>query len=233
MSDAMRKNRHGIALRTDPGVQLVAGEIILPVNVGGYGRASVQIRQTAALDLPGGADEVDFYLETSYDASAGIVAASGELLDESAGINDIQQTFTVDDTTTFEVGDVIRMDQERMLVTALDGAAPGVLTVERGHGGDPRATHANNAPIDLQQASWISLGNIHYATADDGDSPVAECVVGSDDLPPATFNDVSANVADDTVRALPLGAQLRLRVAVNLAGGSGYQYEAHLMLIGD
>lgn len=233
MTSQARKNRHGITMRLAPTAQITVAEITMPVDVVGYGRASVQIRQTAALDLPGGADVVDFFLETSYDQEAGIITATAELLDEATGITAEAVVFTVDDTTAFEPGDVIRMDQERMLVKALDGSAPGVLTVERGFDGDAPAAHDNNAVISLLQATWISLGNVHYATGDDTNSPVSQMIVGSDDLPPVSLNDVITDVADDTVRALPLGAQLRLRTVVNLAGGSGYEYEAHLLLIGD
>lgn len=55
-------------------------------------------------------------------------------------------SITVGDSSVFEVDDVIQIDSELFLITAINSAT-NVLTVERGHGGTAAATHSNGADI--------------------------------------------------------------------------------------
>ncbi len=217
--------RHGVPLRADSG-DLTAADRPLPLTgLEGHRRAIVHITHEANMAM-NGADEVRYIVETAY--GEGGFAASGELLDEALDIVAEQTTFTVDDTTTFVVGDVIRMDQERMLVTATDGAAPGVLTVVRGFGNDPRAAHLNNAPIDLLDVDWITVAIVLYEVADNGTAPEAVVVIGSTDTAPAIFDDLNEALADNSILAVPLGDRLRLRTTI--VDSPTYRYSARVSL---
>lgn len=219
---------HGVVLRAASGALTAADRPLPLTGLEGHRRAIVRIFQEAALTTPDADDRVRFLIETAY--GEGGFASSGELLAEALDIYAEQTTFTVDDTTTFVVGDVIRMDQERMLVTALDGAAPGVLTVERGFGNDPRAAHLNNAPIDLLDVDWITVANITYALADNGTSPNALVVVGSPDIAPIILDDLDEALADNTILAAPLGDRLRILTTVAGATAPAYNYSARVSL---
>ena len=72
--------------------------------------------------------------------------ASGCLLDEGSNITDSVTNFTVDDGDYFEVGDLIRLDNEIMEVTSI---ATNELYVIRAVGGSAAATHNDDAPIRL------------------------------------------------------------------------------------
>lgn len=222
------KARHGIPLRLDSGALTVADRPLPLFDLDGHRRAIIHIMIEANLITPDADDRVRFHVETAYGAQD--FAASGELLDEATGIDDTQTAFTVDDTTTFVVGDVIRMETERMLVTATDGAAPGVLTVTRGFDNDPRATHANNVAIDLQDVDWVEVAQITYDIADDGTTPEAIIVIGSIDISPVILDDVDEALGDNTILAAPLGDRLRLRASVAGATAPTYRYSARASL---
>ncbi|KKK59121.1 hypothetical protein LCGC14_3037560 [marine sediment metagenome] len=220
MTDGL-KATHGVIMREVSGVLAIADRPLPLFGLERHRRAIIHIMQEANLAL-GAGDEVRFLLETAY--GAGPFVASGELLDEAADINDSQSSFTVDDTTTFVVGDVIRLDVERMLVTALDGAGPGVLTVERAFGGDAPAAHVNNVAIFLQDVDWVTVSNIMYDNTDNGTAPEAVVVIGSTSITPVIADDLDAALADNTILALPLGDRLRLRTTI--ANTPSYRYSA-------
>jgi hypothetical protein len=178
------------------------------------------------LTTPDGDDRVRFHIETAY--CADIFAGSGELLDEAADLNDTRNNFTVDDTTTFNPGDVIRLDQERMLVTASDGSAPGVLTVERGYDNTARQAHTNNTSIHLQVVDWVEVAQITYDNSDDGTQPECVVVIGGEGAGPQIADDLDSALADNTVLSLPLGYGLRLRTTIAGATAPTYNYHAHV-----
>ena len=214
----MGKSQHGVQIREASGALAVA-ETLVPIrNVDSYNRVAIQIRLVANLAMDG-TDEVDFIISTSYDAKAGIyndsTANTAEALDDSDSV------LSTTDGTVFEVGDVIRLDAERMIVTAI---ATNDLTVERGAEGTARASHATALDIFLLQATWVQLGNIHYGVADNASAPVGIMVIG-DDTVPVTINDVTAAVADDTVRVLPFSDRIRLSTAI--VDVPSYNYEAY------
>ena len=198
---------------------MTAAEILVPIrNVDSYNRAAIMIRQTANLILVAG-EEVSFILSTSYDAQAGIYADSTTNTD---GAVDIAQTvIAVVDGSVFVVGDVVRMDAEKMIVTAI---ATDDLTVERGAEGTAKATHITALDIFLLQATWIDLALLNYDNADDASAPVAVIVIG-DDVVPIVIDDVTATLADDTVRVLPFAD--RIRLSTTIANTPTYTYEAY------
>ena len=54
----------------------------------------------------------------------------------------------IDDASVFSVGDVIMVDSEQMLITAIDtSASPDHINVERGYNGSAAATHSDDAQI--------------------------------------------------------------------------------------
>ncbi len=223
MADGLQA-RHGVVLRVTSGAIAVVDHPMPLVALEKHRRAVIHIVQEANLTTPDGDDRVRFHIETAY--GAGDFAASGELLDEAADIDDTQPTFTVDDTTTFVPGDVIRLDQEWMLVTAVDGAAPGVLAVERGYENTPRAAHVNNVVINLLDVNWIEVAQVTYDNADNGTSPQCVVVIGGEGAGPQIADDLDAALADDTVLALPLGDRLRLRTTIAGASAPTYNYSA-------
>ncbi len=214
--------RHGVPLRAASGALSVIDRPMPIIGLGGHRRAVLHIIQEAALTTPDGDDRVRFHVETAY--GVGDFATSGELLDEAADINDTESSFTVDDTTTFVPGDVIRLDAEHMLVTAVDGSAPGVMTVLRGYENTLREAHDNNVAIHLLDVNWIEVAQVTYATADDGASPHCVVVVGGEGAGPQIVDDLDVALADDSVLALPLGDRLRIRTTVAGATAPTYDY---------
>jgi hypothetical protein len=87
---------------------------------------------------------------------------SGDLVENAGGITASATTITVDDvdgedalnrTPRFSPGNLIRVDDEMMLVLAASqGASSGTLTVRRGVNRSVAATHAENAPISIWEA---------------------------------------------------------------------------------
>lgn len=226
MSDALPKSRHGVVLRAASG-NLTAADRPLPFDdLQGYRRAVIHIIQEAVLATPDADDEVRFYLDTAYGERA--FAASGELLD--GDIDAVQTAVTVDDASTFVVGDVIKIDNEFMLVTATDGAAPGVLTVRRGQRSGGFAAHDNNAVVNLLDVDWVAVACVMYDDSDDGTAPQAVISVGNPALTQGIVDDLDAEVADNTIRALPLGDRLRLRTTVAGATAPTYNYSARVSL---
>ncbi len=225
MTDGL-KAAHGIILRSASGVLAIADRPLPLVGLGDHRRAIIHIMHQANLVL-GAGDELRFLIATAY--GAGPFAASGELLDEATDINDTQTTFVVDDATPFVEGDVIRLDQERMLVTARNESTE-VLTVLRGHGGDAPAAHDNNVAIFLEDVDWVEVANLTYLNADDASSPDAVVVIGNTGITPVIVDDLDVTLADNTILALPLGDRLRIRTTVVNATAPGYNYTVRVSL---
>lgn len=221
MADGLHA-RHGVVLRVTSGAISVVDRPMPLIGLAAHRRAIIHIMQEAILVTPDADDRVRFHIETAY--GTGGFAASGELLDEAADIDDTQNSFTVDDTTTFVPGDVIRLDQEVMLVTAVDGAAPGVLTVERGYENSPRAAHDNNVAIGLLDVDWVEVAQITYDQADDGTAPAAVVVIGNSALGPVILDDLDTALSDNSVLAAPLGDRLRIRTTIAGATAPTYNY---------
>ncbi len=219
MTDGL-KATHGVNMRGVSGVLAIADRPMPLFGLGDHRRAIIHIVQEANLAL-GAGDELRFLIATAY--GAGAFAASGELLDEATDINNTQTTFVVDDATPFVPGDVIRLDQERMLVTARNESTE-VLTVERGHSNDAKAAHDNNVAIFLEGVDWVEVANITYLNADDASAPHAIVVIGNTNLTPVIVDDLDVALADDTILALPLGDRLRIRTTVVNATAPGYNY---------
>lgn len=221
MTDGL-KAKHGVIMRGVSGALAVADRPLPLVGLDDHRRAIVHIMQEAALTTPDGDDRVRFHLETAY--GAGPFAASGELVDEALDVDTEQTAITVDDTTTFVVGDVVRIDQERMLVTAADGAAPGIINVERGYGGDAKAAHNNNTAVFLQDVDWVEVAQITYDNTDNGTTPHAVVSIGNPSSAPMIADDLDEALADNTILALPLGDRLRIRATVAGATAPTYSY---------
>ena len=94
-------------------------------------------------------DSLDQFDGTAITATAphsNMYVASGCLLDESSNIDSAVTNFTVDDGDYFEVGDLIRLDNEIMEVTAISG---NELYVIRAVGGSTAASHNDDVAIRL------------------------------------------------------------------------------------
>ena len=94
-------------------------------------------------------DSLDQFDGTAITATAphsDMYVASGCLLDEGSNITDSVTNFTVDDGDYFEVGDLIRLDNEIMEVTAISGTE---LYVIRAVGGSTAASHNDDVAIRL------------------------------------------------------------------------------------
>tara|TARA_R110002020_G_scaffold469340_1_gene694306 strand:+ start:432 stop:1943 length:1512 start_codon:yes stop_codon:yes gene_type:complete len=92
------------------------------------------------------ADQFDGTAVTATAPHSDMYVASGCLLDEGSNITDSVANFTVDDGDFFEVGDLIRIDNEIMEVTSI---VANELYVIRAVGGSAAATHNDDAPIRL------------------------------------------------------------------------------------
>jgi hypothetical protein len=219
-------NSIGVPFRAASGA-LAVGEFV-PFSQSGaelekFVRALVHLHVTT-ITTPDGDDEIDFFVQTAYGDSG--FADSGEDLD--GAIDDTQQAIPVDDASTFVPGDVIRIGTERMLVTASDNAAPGVLTVERGFAGDPRAAAVDGADIDLLQVTWEDVANVHFAVGDNGNTAEAFIAVGEMAAGVAVFAHSDRALADDTDRNLPLGDRLRIVTVLTGADAPTYAYSAQV-----
>ena len=94
-------------------------------------------------------DSLDQFDGTAVTATApdgNMYVASGCLLDEGSNITDSVTNFTVDDGDYFEVGDLMRLDNEIMEVTSI---ATNELYVIRAIDGSTAASHNDDAPIRL------------------------------------------------------------------------------------
>ncbi len=225
MSDALFKSRR-VQLRETSGALTAADRPLPLVDLGGFRRAIVHIVQEAVLATPDVDDHVFFHIDTAYGEGGYVVTA--ELL--AAAVDDTQTAVTVDDAGEFVVGDRVRVDDEEMLVTATDGLAPGDITVIRGQKNTARAAHANNAIISLLNVDWVNVADVTYDDGDDAAAPQAVVTIGSPALVPAIVDDVEANAAEDTIRAIPLGDRLRIRVSVAGATAPTYNYSARVQL---
>ncbi len=225
MSDALFKSQR-VQLRETSGALTVADRPLPLVDLGGFRRAIVHIVQEANILTPDVDDHVFFHIDTAY--GEGGYVATAELLD--GAIDDTQTAVTVDDTTVFVVGARVRVDAEEMLVTASDGAAPGVITVIRKQRGTARAAHANNAVVDLLNVDWVNVANVTYDDGDTATAPQAVVTIGNPALTPVIVDGVQVDAAEDTIRALPLGDRLRIRVSVAGATAPTYNYSARVQL---
>ena len=82
----------------------------------------------------------------SLDRGIGVQFSDTQTLLNDADFNNSEATCTVDDSSIFRIGDVIRMGTEQMQITAIT-AASELLTVTRGFNSTSAASHANNTPI--------------------------------------------------------------------------------------
>ena len=92
------------------------------------------------------ADQFDGTAVTATAPDGNMYVASGCLLDEGSNITDSVTNFTVDDGDYFEVGDLIRLDNEIMEVTSI---ATNELYVIRAVGGSTAASHNDDVAIRL------------------------------------------------------------------------------------
>ena len=92
------------------------------------------------------ADQFDGTAVTATAPHTDMYVASGCLLDEGSNITDSVANFTVDDGDYFQVGDLIRLDNEIMEVTSI---ATNELYVIRAVGGSTAATHNDDVAIRL------------------------------------------------------------------------------------
>ncbi len=211
------KSKAGVVLRFDSG-NLTAAETVVPITgLGAYNRAVIGINILANMVAVSN-EEVDFFIETSYDAAANIYVDSTTNTAETVEVG--ETAIGVVSGAVFEVGDVIRMDEEKMLIT---GIVTNVITVTRAHENTFEATHITALDIFLLRATWVVLARLNYDNSEgDGIAPYAVITVGS--APNSLIVDVQPTVADDAIQALPLGDRLRIRTAIN--DTPTYRYEA-------
>ncbi len=226
--------RHGIILRATSGALSVADRPLPLFDLEDHRRAIVHIMQEASLTTPNGDDRVRFLLETAYGAGdfADSTANTTGVWPNAGIINESEANLETTDGTQFVVGDIIRVDQEKLLVVGVGAAFGGAnfIRVRRGHIGDPVQAHVTATDIFLQDVDWITVSNITYAAADNGNTPHAVVVIGSKDTAPIILDDLDVALADNTILAAPLGDRLRLRVTVAGAAAPTYNYSVRAAL---
>lgn len=230
MAERAHKSKYGIVLRATSGARTVADRPLPIFDLEDHRRAIVHIMQEAGLTTPDADDRVRFLLETAYGA--------GNFVDPGAGFNTVgewgggtgeaEQNLETQDSTLLVVGDVIRVDQERMLVVGIGAAFGGVnfVRVRRGHRGDPVQVHADATDIFIQDVDWITVANITYDNTDNTLSRQAVVVVGEEGTTPIIADNLETALADNTVLAMPLGDRLRIRTTVAGATAPTYNYSA-------
>lgn len=236
MTSALRKSRHQVVIREASGALSVADNPMPIYGLEGYRRATVVISQEANLLTPDGDDRVRFLIDvnlrdiTIVDSTANTIGAIGGgpasgLVENS--VTDIETT----DGTQFEVGDIVRIDQERMRVTAINpgGLGADFIRVDRGLFGDPVQAHVTATDIFRGRTEWFQVANITYDDSDDGTQPAAVVQIVAQDGN-LIIDDLDEALADNSVLNLPLGDSLRIRVTIAGATAPTYNYEAHAIL---
>lgn len=151
----------------------------------------------------GGASPYDAISVTGVWGYGGSWLATGGAL--NADLNDSSTALTVTDSTLFEVGMVLKLDDEYLYVTAT--TPPATLTVQRGYNGSTAAAHANGTPIprfaadDLVQALVRRL--IAWRLEQDKAPLFGQAVVGDFSIP------VSTDSVPRDVTAAIVGAYLK------------------------
>ncbi len=93
-----------------------------------------------------------------HDRYADAWASSGDSVKDAAGISAVITTITVNDadgvdeqgqTPRFQIGQLIKIDSEHIIVTAVTAATTNTLTVLRAQNGTTGATHALSAAITI------------------------------------------------------------------------------------
>ena len=191
------------------------------------------------ITTPDGDDEIDFFLQTAYDAEGApftdtalnlLAAVPGAAEGVIAG----QQMSLNSGAIGAEPGDLLKLGNERMLVVAMDSPAVDFVLVERGYAGDPVETHAA-AGVDIfrQAVTWEDVANVHFAVADNGNTAEAFIAIGEMAAGVAVFTHSDLALADDTNRDLPLGDRLRLVTVLTGATAPTYAYSAYASLFGN
>ena len=226
-------NKIGVPLRAASGA-LAVGETAFFDHWGKtleqFVAALVHLHVTT-ITTPDGDDEIDFFVQTAW-GDTGFADSTANLLDDPLSGDlppNASDVVATSDGTVFEVGDIIRIDNERMLVTAI---ATNDLTVRRGQEGDAVAEHAVNTDIYRLQVVWEDVANVHYATADNGTTAEAIITVGPAPAGVTNFAHSDQALADNTNRDLPLGDRLRIVVVLTGATAPTYAYSADVSLYG-
>ncbi len=233
-------NAIGTSFRAASGA-LAVGEIVFfsphGDSMAKFMSAMVHLHVTT-ITTPDGDDEIDFFLQTAYDAEGAafadtglnLLAAVGGLGD---GITEGQQMSLNSGAIGAEPGDILKLGNERMLVVAMDSPAVDFVLVERGYAGDPVEAHAA-AGVDIfrQAVTWEDVANVHFAVADNGNTAEAFIAIGAMAAGVAVFTHSDLALADDTNRDLPLGDRLRLVTVLSGATAPTYAYSAYVSLFG-
>lgn len=191
------------------------------------------------ITTPDGDDEIDFFLQTAYDADGApftdtalnLVAATGG--GSADGIFANQEMSLNSGAIGAEPGDLIRIDDERMFVVAMDSPVADFVLVRRGYDGDAVVAHAAGVDIFIQQLTWEDVANVHFAVGDDGNTAEVFIAVGEMAAGVGTFTHSDLALADDTNRDLPLGDRLRLVTVLTGATAPTYAYSAYASLYGN
>jgi len=127
-----------------------------------------------------------------------VVHSGGQL--NGAVANGTQTPITVDDDTAFSVGDIILIESEALLVTAVD-AANSNIAVTRGYMGTTAASHADNTAIrhllpvyKPEAGDYVTGAYVQILTGFDGSTPV---ITLGDFADPAGYV-TAANVTEAT-----------------------------------
>lgn len=229
------------ALLREPSGALTAGEIVFFESHGDslakFLSALVHLHVTT-ITTPDGDDEIDFFLQTAYDAEGAVFADTGQNLvvavpGADEGIIAGQQMSLSSGAIGAEPGDILRLGGERMLVVAMDSPVADFVLVERGYAGDPVETHDAAVDIFRQAVTWEDVANVHFAVGDNGNTAEAFIAVGEMAAGVAVFTHSDLALADDTNRNLPLGDRLRLVTVLTGASAPTYAYSAYVSLYGN
>jgi len=93
--------------------------------------------------------------------------------------------------------------------------------------GDDEVDHYLQTTFD-DATTWVDMANVHFATADDGTTPVKLIVIN----PPAgnvtDIDQTDGTLANDTKIDVPFGSQLRIKSVTTGATEPTYAYVAHI-----
>ncbi len=231
----------GAPFRTASGA-LAVGEIVFFAphgeSLSKFMSALVHLHVTT-ITTPDGDDEIDFFLQTAYDATGAAFTDTGQNL--AAAVGGLEDGIIAGHEMALssgaigaEPGDILKLGNERMLVIAMDSPTANFVLVQRGYDGDPVEQHAA-ADVDIfrQAVTWEDVANVHFAVGDNGNTAEAFIAVGEMAAGVAVFTHSDLALADDTNRDLPLGDRLRLVTVVTGATAPTYAYSAYVSLFGN
>ena len=118
---------------------------------------------------------------TKHEWLTGDVLANTDVINDSGGISDSDTTLVMTDGTKFRVGDLVMIEDEVVLVTAI---STNDLTITRGYGSSTAAAHADALTVTILGNAALEGGDADAAKSSDRSRALNYCQI----IRPHTLN---------------------------------------------